>query len=94
MRAVDNDEVATSTPAPLSTPPDSPYVCQLVPGDQDNDGDGWTTCNGDCDDGNPNVNPGQSEICSTGFDDDCDGYVNEGCGGGCRKKCPNIYQQP
>jgi len=60
----------------------------------DTDGDGWTTCNGDCDDGNPNVNPGQSEICSTGFDDDCDGYVNEGCGGGCRKKCPNIYQQP
>ena len=48
----------------------------------DNDGDGVTVCAGDCDDNNPNVRPGRSESCSTPYDDDCDGYVNEGCGGG------------
>jgi len=66
----------------------------LTPYCVDIDGDGWTTCNGDCDDGNPNVNPGLPENCGTGFDDDCDGYINEGCGGGCGRKCPDIYQQP
>ena len=25
---------------------------------------------------------------------DMDGYVNEGCGGGCGRKCPDIYQSP
>jgi hypothetical protein len=48
----------------------------------DADGDGSTTCAGDCNDNNPNVRPGKAESCSTSYDDDCDGYVNEGCGGG------------
>jgi putative metal-binding protein len=48
----------------------------------DNDQDGYTTCAGDCNDSNPNVRPGRGEVCSTPYDDDCDGYINEGCSGG------------
>lgn len=44
----------------------------------DSDGDGYTT-QVDCDDSNPNVNPGASEVCGNGLDDDCDGQVDEGC---------------
>jgi hypothetical protein len=40
----------------------------------DSDGDGYTTCEGDCDDGNTSVHPGASEACN-GNDDDCDGSV-------------------
>ena len=37
----------------------------------DLDGDGWTICNGDCDDTNPLVNPGAYEIVGDGIDNDC-----------------------
>ncbi len=53
----------------------------------DADGDGYTTddsCEGsknDCDDGDPAINPGATEVCD-GDDNDCDGAVDEGgvCG--------------
>ena len=41
---------------------------------QDADGDGYTT--DDCDDTDPNVNPGTVETCN-GIDDDCDGTVDD-----------------
>jgi len=44
----------------------------------DEDEDGYDKDN-DCDDNDYNVNPGADEDCSTNYDDDCDGYVNEGC---------------
>lgn len=65
---------------------------------QDMDGDGFSITEGDCND-NPNdpdatlVHPGADELCSDLLDNDCDGFVNEGCtnprrfatvrGGGC-----------
>ena len=41
---------------------------------EDNDGDGWSDCDGDCDDWNLDVAPDVSEICD-GLDNNCDGTV-------------------
>ena len=44
--------------------------------DIDLDGDGYTTCGGDCDDDDASVNPGQVEICD-GIDQNCDFVADE-----------------
>ena len=44
--------------------------------DNDNDLDGVTTCDGDCDDGDPAVFPGAAEVCNQA-DDNCNGDVDE-----------------
>ncbi|GDX83287.1 hypothetical protein LBMAG42_50980 [Deltaproteobacteria bacterium] len=45
----------------------------------DADGDGFTEANGECDDGDSNVNPAALEVCD-GRDNDCNGSVDDGLG--------------
>ncbi|HEY4182547.1 MAG TPA: choice-of-anchor Q domain-containing protein [Kofleriaceae bacterium] len=48
----------------------------------DNDGDGVTTCDGDCDDNNALVAPGMDELCGDGIDNNCNMQSEEGCEAG------------
>ncbi len=43
---------------------------------EDADGDGYAQV-ADCDDSNADVNPGRSEVCDNGIDDNCDGNIDE-----------------
>ncbi len=43
----------------------------------DQDGDGVTACDGDCDDADPQRAPDRPEAAGSGLDEDCDGYVDE-----------------
>lgn len=51
-------------------------VTELDPDQVDDDADGWTEAEGDCDDADPGVNPGQRDDCD-GHDTDCDGQRDE-----------------
>jgi hypothetical protein len=42
----------------------------------DGDNDGWTTCAGDCNDGNGGIYPGALDVCD-GINQDCDASVDE-----------------
>ncbi|MCP4868346.1 MAG: hypothetical protein GY898_06485 [Proteobacteria bacterium] len=55
------------------------YLFASLP-DRDEDDDGISTLNGDCDDSNADVSPLAFEDCSDDIDNDCDNEVNEGCG--------------
>jgi len=44
---------------------------------EDADGDGFSSCAGDCDDHDLAAFPGAGEICEDGSDNDCDGLVDE-----------------
>lgn len=51
------------------------HVCD--PQYLDQDADGYSPAQGDCNDNNPNINPGASEICGNWMDDNCNGQVDE-----------------
>ncbi|MCK9464202.1 MAG: FG-GAP-like repeat-containing protein [Proteobacteria bacterium] len=44
----------------------------------DDDGDGWTKLEGDCNDTNAAISPDDDEILDSGVDDDCDGVADHG----------------
>jgi hypothetical protein len=49
---------------------------ELHPSDIDDDGDGYTENEGDCDDGDEDIHPGIADSCD-GIDSDCDGIVDD-----------------
>jgi hypothetical protein len=47
-----------------------------IPATRDVDGDGWIAAE-DCDETNPNINPGEDEVCNL-IDDNCSGTADDG----------------
>ena len=71
---------------------------------EDDDGDGWTKAEGDCDDTNVDISPRDTEEPGNGRDDDCDGIADDGLdegdadgdgwtilAGDCDDTCDSIY---
>jgi hypothetical protein len=52
-------------------------VLLFDPFDLDEDGDGYTEKQGDCDDNDPEVHPGVIEVCDDDIDNDCDEEIDE-----------------
>jgi hypothetical protein len=46
---------------------------------EDCDEDGWQKNEGDCDDEDETISPGEPEDCIRAMDENCDGFFNEGC---------------
>jgi hypothetical protein len=68
FEAVDTEEYSVQ---------ESVYFVVLAGTQVDNDGDGWTEEQGDCNDFNESIHPGADEVYN-GVDDDCDGIIDEG----------------
>lgn len=49
--------------------------------DEDDDNDGFTENQGDCDDASELVRPGLPEVCFDELDNDCNGLFDDGCDG-------------
>jgi Putative metal-binding motif len=75
------DEDASETAPPPTLLGDSGAI--LPPGacpyhdDVDHDGDGFASTDGDCDDCDPDINPGAFDVPADGIDQDCDGIPDD-----------------
>ena len=65
---------------------------------EDVDGDGYTTCENDCDDNNATIHPGQNDASCDGVDNNCDGSIDDDyvvyqsvCGVGACMKYGNVF---
>jgi hypothetical protein len=52
-------------------------ICSNTPANEDQDGDGYTPAQGDCNDCDPNINPGAIDVAGDGKDNDCNGSVDD-----------------
>ena len=62
------------------TPDAAPGACYTAPVNDDEDGDGWTVAEGDCDDTDNDTSPEAPEVGGAdgdGIDNDCDGLIDE-----------------
>ena len=59
----------------------------LPASEQDNDGDGYKPCTGDCNDANAAIHPGVPDICDA-YDNDCDSSTPNGSGDGQQSGLP------
>ena len=69
---VDNDVQDTQDPPQDTAPPQEPSI-EIDPQDVDDDGDGFTENQGDCDDSQASIYPEAPEIAGDNIDQDCDG---------------------
>lgn len=75
----DSDSAGPDTDDPDDTDTDEPDTDDTNPPDPlevDDDGDGWTEMDGDCDDDDLTVHPDASDVCNA-VDDDCDDETDE-----------------
>lgn len=72
LRVTDNEGAADYASAQVEITPD--------PLDLDDDGDGFSENEGDCDDGAVGISPVADEICGDGIDNNCNEQTDEGCG--------------
>jgi len=79
----DNDCDGAIPPDELDNDGDGYIACEECDDDDgsltldDLDADGYSTCTGDCDDGDGDVHPGATELECSGVDDDCDGTLHD-----------------
>lgn len=74
---------------PVDVGPPDAGMCTAI----DSDGDGVTSCEGDCDDTDPRVSPRMPEVCND-RDDDCDTRTDEGVRSACDDCRPGCRRQP
>lgn len=84
----DNDGICDESEIDCGSDPDDAFsICEICDGLDNNidgdidegfdeDDDGFTICNEDCDDFNSDINPDADEICDNQIDDNCDGIID------------------
>ncbi|MDP2309314.1 MAG: putative metal-binding motif-containing protein [Pseudomonadota bacterium] len=76
---VDEDDPCVAPFAPPPPPEDTgdTAVPDTAVPETDDDGDGYSESEGDCDDTNRRINPRSPETCGNGIDENCDGVDDE-----------------